>query len=515
MANYNKILIIDGYNDEPGGLGVPPYIDVYPRYISGAIWSVYESLRIDYVTVDAFRNKQWISRANNYDLLIFIAGVVVPGKYIGGKPATGEELSLWARLIKNPFKVLVGPAAKWGIGEGGKKAFSPINFKKAGFDVLVTGDPELYFYEFLKYGESYAAPYKIRGNYDQVDKFSIKGAKIIKQHPNYGKNLIIEIETYRGCARWISGGCSYCVEPLRGKPIDRKVEGIVNEISALYKNGGRAFRLGRQADILVYGSKTLGEEEWPVPEPETIEKLFYGIRFYAPNLNVLHIDNVNPGTISRHPNESLLALTKIVKYHTPGDVAAFGIESLDPKVIKINNLKVQYEDAIKSIEIVNKIGRQIGYNGLPEILPGINFILGLPGESKETYYYNKKFLQDLLSKKLLVRRVNIRNLLVIEATKVSKMKFKIDRQEPLEKSFKYFVRKKFDPAMLSLIAPNGTILKDLWIEGCENEYCLARQVGSYPLMVIVKKKYPKLSFIRSIRIIGVHSARALEGIPLE
>jgi len=34
-----RILIVDGYNDEPGGLGVPPYIDVYPRYIAGAAWA--------------------------------------------------------------------------------------------------------------------------------------------------------------------------------------------------------------------------------------------------------------------------------------------------------------------------------------------------------------------------------------------------------------------------------------------------------------------------------------------
>ena len=29
--------ILDCYTDEPAGLGVPPYLGVYPRYISGSI----------------------------------------------------------------------------------------------------------------------------------------------------------------------------------------------------------------------------------------------------------------------------------------------------------------------------------------------------------------------------------------------------------------------------------------------------------------------------------------------
>jgi len=199
-----KVLIVDGYNDEPGGLGVPPYIDVYPRYIAGAIWSVDNNIKIVYITIDQLRNSR-LNNYNSYDLVIFSAGVVVPGKYIGGKPITGEELLIYARILNKPFKVLVGPAAKWGMGQlGGRDAISPSVFKKAGFDILVTGDPEIYFYDFFKFGESSASPHKIRENYDDVDKFSVLGAKIIKQHPNYGKNLIVELETYRGCSRWIS-----------------------------------------------------------------------------------------------------------------------------------------------------------------------------------------------------------------------------------------------------------------------------------------------------------------------
>ncbi|MCE4621564.1 MAG: radical SAM protein, partial [Desulfurococcales archaeon] len=467
--HIRRALIIDGYNDEPGGLGVPPYMDVYPRYIAGALWSVDKDIRVDYVTVDEFRSSRiWLSRASSYDLVVVIAGVVVPGRYLGGTPATAEEVEFWGRIIDSPLKVLVGPAAKWGMGlEGGRPAVHPSKFRRSGYHILVTGDVEVYFYELARFGPEKASPYSIREDYSLVDRVSVLGARIVKQHPNYGRNLIVEIETYRGCARWVSGGCSFCVEPLRGKPIQRSPESIVREVTALYEAGVRAFRLGRQADILVYGSRELGSEEWPRPNPEALEKLMRGIRAVAPRLEVLHIDNVNPGTIARHVEDSVRALKAIILYHTPGDVAAMGLETADPRVAKINNLNTTPEEALEAIRIVNRVGAQRGWNGLPHLLPGINFILGLPGETRSTYDHNRAFLERILEEGLMVRRVNIRRLLVIPLTRASVMKRRYTpRLEALTRSFTNWVRRVFDREMLRRIAPPGTILRNLWVESC-------------------------------------------------
>ncbi|MEB3816518.1 MAG: radical SAM protein, partial [Desulfurococcales archaeon] len=162
MPKLRRVLVIDGYNDEPAGLGVPPYMDVYPRLIAGALWLVDKSIEVDYVTVDSFRaSRNWLRRASRYDAVVFIAGVVVPGRYIGGNPAKPEELELWGRLLDNTAKILVGPAARWGMGlEGGKPAVSPRRFARAGF-ILVTGDVEIYFYELAKYGLEKARPYAV------------------------------------------------------------------------------------------------------------------------------------------------------------------------------------------------------------------------------------------------------------------------------------------------------------------------------------------------------------------
>ena len=513
-----RVLIVDGYNDEPGGLGVPPYIDVYPRYIAGALWAADKSIVVHYVTVDEFRSSTtWLKRASGYDVIFFVAGVVVPGKYIGGKPASAEELALWGSLIDGPLKVLAGPAARWGMGlEGGRAAYPPGYFKGRGFDVLVSGDPEEYAYELALYGEERASPYRVRENYDKVNRFAVLGARIVRYHPNLGKNLIAELETYRGCARWVSGGCSFCVEPLRGRPIQRDPKAIAEEVAALYREGVRSFRLGRQADILVYGSRELGFEEWPRPNPEALERLFVGIRSSAPNLHVLHIDNVNPGTIARHPKESEEALKVIVKYHTSGDVAALGVESVDPRVVKINNLKVTAEEALFAVELINKVGSQRGPSGLPELLPGINFILGLPGETKETYRMNREFLEEILRRRLLVRRVNVRKLLVLSVTRVAKMDWGIDeRTRGAAESFLHYVRQVFDKTMLSMVAPRGTVLRDLWVEECLKEgYCYARQVGSYPLAVVIKGSYPRLQYLPAVVVKGVSSSRSVLGEPL-
>ena len=89
-----QVIILDGYTDEPAGLGVPPYIDIYPRYIAGAIKDIEPSCKILYFTVDFVRSNFEIfaKQAEKSKMVIFIAGIVVPGKYLGGAPITVKEL---------------------------------------------------------------------------------------------------------------------------------------------------------------------------------------------------------------------------------------------------------------------------------------------------------------------------------------------------------------------------------------------------------------------------------------
>jgi len=178
---------------------------------------------------------------------------------------------------------------------------------------------------------------KLRKHASDIRDFAIKGSSIVCQHPFYPDYLITEIETYRGCSRSIVGGCSFCSEPSKGSPDFRSINGILYEIKALYTQGIRHFRLGNQPCLFSYMAKDAGKAEFPRPNPQALERLFKGIRNVAPDLRTLHIDNANPGILARYPNECKLIAKTIIKYHTPGDVAAFGVESVDPIVIYLGH----------------------------------------------------------------------------------------------------------------------------------------------------------------------------------
>jgi radical SAM superfamily enzyme with C-terminal helix-hairpin-helix motif len=507
-----RIVILDGYTDEPAGLGVPPYIDVYPRYIAGTIWELEKNAVIKYYTVDQVRENplSFYEEANRSDYTIVVAGVVVPGKYLGGNPLTPREAMEIGRLLNNTCSILVGPAAKFGMGlEGGKPAYPPVMFKKV-YCSVVSGDPDAYVKNVLTEGIERTPTWIRRKNYSEIRRAAILGSRIVKQHPNHGYNLIAEIETYRGCSRWVTGGCSFCVEPLYGKPIQRDPEDILEELSSLYRHGVRGFRIGRQADILVYGSKDLGKKEFPRPNPQFIEKFFSLARKVIGD-SILHIDNVNPGTISTYPTESRRALSGIIEYHTPGDVAALGLESADPRVIEINNLNTTPEEAFEAIRIINEVGGNVGWNGMPELLPGINFILGLPGETSKTFEENISFLQRIKESGFLLRRINIRKIMVLPGTRVSKMwkENTIRKHKKMISRFKWIVRHVYDKYFLRKTVPKGRVLKRVYVEKAGREYSMGRQMGSYPITIIIRGVHrpPK---ILDVRVTG-YKERSVKG----
>ena len=105
-----RVSILDGYLDEPTCLGVPPYISPYPRYIAGAIWDFDSKASITYKTIDEIRNdpshQQFFTKT---DLLIVIAGMSVPGRYLSGFPVSPKELVSLLKDITKPEKLLCGP----------------------------------------------------------------------------------------------------------------------------------------------------------------------------------------------------------------------------------------------------------------------------------------------------------------------------------------------------------------------------------------------------------------------
>src|SRR5690606_12524416 len=249
-----------------------------------------------------------------------------------------------------------------------------------------------------------------------------------------------ELETATGCSRATVGGCSFCTEPFYGLPRYRDIEGIAEEVAALHAAGARHFRLGRQPDLLAY--KSSGGGEFPVPRREALEDLFSAVRENAPDLRTLHTDNINPGTIARHEDAARAALAAIVAGHTSGDTAAFGMETADPAVVAANNLKAMPDDVFRAIEVVNEVGgKRTG--GIPELLPGLNFIVGLAGETPATFDANEAFLRRVFDAGLLVRRVNIRQVMPFEGTAAYEENT-LGLHDARFRAFKEWTRREFD-----------------------------------------------------------------------
>jgi len=489
--------ILDGYVDEPACLGVPPYISPYIRTVAGALSS--QGYSAKYLTIDQVRKDAGlISAMKSSDLVVMIAGVTVPGKYLGGTPATLTEIRLIGAQLRGPETFLAGPITFGYASAGGRKA---VKGEVSGFDHLLSGSPASALDGFLREG-------KTHGTYDyrREDPWAVAGASIIRDHPAFPW-IMCEIETARGCSRAHSGGCSFCTEPFYGPPAFRSIEGVAREVESLCAAGARHFRLGRQPDILVYGSSPA--EEYPAPVPGRIEDLFSSVREAAPGLLTLHIDNVNPGTIARHPDKSRAALDAIVAYHTPGDVAAFGMETADPEVIQKNNLKATPAQVMEAIRIVNEAGGA-REDGIPHLLPGLNFIAGLAGETPRTYAMNRQFLAGVLGSGYLVRRVNIRQLMPFYGTKAfSENTLGIHHAQ--FRAFKEQVRKEFDLPMLRRVFPAGTLFRSVVIEE-EGMPSFGRQMGSYPVLVGVPYRLRPMA-IRDVVVVD-HGMRSVTGLPV-
>ena len=340
------VTIVDGYVDEPAHFGVPPYISTYPRFTAGALVDAgVPPSQVTYHTIDELRDerRKWADVANA-DLMIYVGGMTVPGKYVGGTPAEPDEVKELAWTARGT--TLLGGPIRFGVGEENAGA-QDMERKDLDYDFVAKGDVEAAAFDLVDAGlEGFGD--RMRDN-AELDRWAAKGAFVVEQHPNHPEYLIAELETSRGCAY----RCSFCTEPLYGNPAFRTADSVVKEVERLSDAGLRHFRLGRQADILAFG----GDGE--APNPDALRDLYGGIREVAPDLGTLHLDNMNPVTITDYPERSREGIRIIAEHNTPGDTAAFGLESADPLVQEENNLLVTAEECLEAVRIVNEAAKLI------------------------------------------------------------------------------------------------------------------------------------------------------------
>ena len=507
-----SVTIVDGYVDEPAHFGVPPYISTYPRYVAGALVEAgVDRESITYHTIDGLReeNRRWRA-VEDADLLVYVGGMTVPGNYVGGTPAEPDEVRRIAWTADGTS--LMGGPVRFGVGDENEGASEPER-DDLDFDFLAGADVEAAAYDLVENGlEGFDPRYRTM---NESSRWAREGAFVVTQHPNHPEYLIAEIETGRGCAY----RCSFCTEPLYGDPLFREPEAVVSEVDALSDHGVANFRLGRQADILAYG----GDGE--APNPDALRELYTGIREVAPDLETLHLDNMNPITVVEWPETAREGIRIIAEHNTPGDTAAFGVESADPAVQSDNNLNVTAKEAIEAVRIVNEeggfrpgeapgTGPTTGEDarGLPKLLPGINLVHGLKGETSETFEHNKRLLQRILDEGLMIRRVNIRQVMAFPGTEMDATGAEIahDHKQQFQQ-YKREVREEIDNPMLQRVAPPGTILADVHLEYHQDGKTFGRQLGTYPLLVGIPGER-ELGTTIDVAITD-HGYRSVTGVP--
>ena len=482
-----RVTILDGFVDEPSCFGVPPYISPYVRYIAGAIKDA--GHEYEYMTIEEWRNGRQIKG----NILILVAGAIVPGRYLRAMPVSLNEMKEITHLFKG-IKILAGSAAAFGIGQGGGKKLIKVD---GLFDYVAILDGDAFIYDFLNNELN-----QRRRKRAEWQKWAILGSEVVSQHPDFPEPLIAEIETYRGCIRWFNGGCSFCMEPSFGKPVMRSEKEILTEVKELMKHGVKNFRLGCQSCFFSYKAKGIGKSETPMPNVDAIKRLLEGIYKLKPS--VLHIDNANPAVIAEWEEHAIKIAELLKKYSTPGNVAAFGMESADEKVIKENNLNAEPWQVMKAIKILNEVGNEKGYNGMPYLLPGINILFGLKGESKETYIKNYKFLKEVMEKNLLLRRINVRQVVNLKGNgiKINKTEFR---------KFKKKINEEINKPMLQKMLPYGSILRNVYLELNKGNATYGRQIGTYPILIYLPYKTEINRFVDvKVYDYGFRSVSAIE-----
>ena len=478
------VTILDCYTDEPAGLGVPPYLGTYPRYIAGSLEEIPNYITIDDLrSIKEINNKKSIKRIqktnikkynttrsaeetreilNSTSELIIIAGVHTPGKYLSAVPGTLKEIIQLTNGL-NCKKTLTGPAVYGTSTEGGKF------FERAD----LSNFNEIKDFKF---------------SYEEIKDFAVKGAEIIKQIPSL---RIVELETSKGCSRKVH--CSFCTEPIKNKISFRPEQDILKEAKAFNKLGVKHFRLGKQSDYYSH-SEAIG--------------IIKDIREEC-NPKVLHIDNVNPVNVV---SKKGIEITKaIVKYGTAGNTAAFGVESFDPEVVRQNSLNADPEVTYEAGRILSKYGQERGSNGMPKFLPGINLLFGLIGESKSTNEHNVQWLKRFMDEGLLIRRINVRQVDIFEGTPI----YNTVGNKFIKKNKKFYwkwrneIRQNIDFPMLKKLVPEGTVLKNVRMEIYDGKTTFGRQIGTYPLIVGIKQRL-ELNKFYDIEVTG-HMLRSVIG----
>lgn len=476
MSTSTTAVILDCYTVEPSGLGVPPYLSAYVRNAYSALLRSLPGADVRYVTIDDVRwnladgvaapqpplsDALTYSATTNRDqaldllrdavIVVVIAGDAVPSVHLHARNGDLAEITRALACVRGT-RVLLGPLVAYATAE--PDAYRGL-FDAVHSHTVTAAD--------LTAGSDVAAPYRQL----LADRDSFSGlVEQLRWRP------IAEIELYRGCTR--RKFCSFCNEPVKAPVVDyRDVADVLDEIARLSNAGVRDFRLGQQTCFFSYQGR----------DPQRIEQLLAGIRETCPDLSVLHIDNADPLAVASPSGKRIAEL--VARYCTEGNCAPMGVETFDPVVVARNSLTCTPEVLLRAVENVNDAGAVRGAGGLPLLLPGLNLIYGLPGETHRTHLANLTWLSTLFESGVLCHRTNVRQARAFPGTPLAQ----IQQQEPPPSldhfaTWKADIDQTWDAPMKERVYPRGLNVTDLHSFFVTDRGTWFRRLGSYSIQIV-------------------------------
>jgi radical SAM superfamily enzyme with C-terminal helix-hairpin-helix motif len=468
--------IVDCYTVEPSGLGVPPYLSTYARCAFAALKRAFPAADVRYLTIDDVRwcansgrpftepplsdqltYSATVNRSETLQILagaavvVVIAGDAVPSVHLQARNGSPEEIGQLLALAPSR-RVLVGPLAT--------QMLSGPHVPGCQFDAVHTHTVT---------STDLLAGSRAAASYERLAADRVPYAELISQ---LCWRPVAEVELYRGCTR--RRFCSFCNEAVKSPLVSfRDPADVLAEISELYAAGVRAFRLGQQTCFFSYLHR----------DADAIGRLLAQVRENCPELEVLHIDNADPLAVASPAGAKIARL--VARYCTEGNCAPMGIESFDPAVIEANALTCTPQILLRAVANINEAGARSGPRGLPVLLPGLNLVYGLPGETHRTHYENLSWLVRILDSGYLCHRINVRQARAYPGTELSA------RHQPAAPpsaehfgTWKADVSYVFDQPMKQRVYPAGMTIGGLHSFFVTTRGTWHRRLGSYPIQVV-------------------------------
>jgi len=219
----------------------------------------------------------------------------------------------------------------------------PVGLLNIGFDYVFVGDGEKSLVEFVKEGVTKGIVYK------EGDQYIFTGWNRVNLDDYYSfpwwRGIYSPIEIERGCLH----ACRYCETPfLYGKSRYRSIESVKEHINAMKKANKLHIRF-------------IASDSFSYPYFFDLLEI-QGVKLYVGSFP----SEVRPENVSE---EKL----KAMKGRVANKRIIVGAQSGSERMLKIMNRQHTVEDVKNAVELIVKYG----------FVPEVDFIFGLPGETKE------------------------------------------------------------------------------------------------------------------------------------